>query len=278
MHIRHEKKATIRLVALASAACAAWIASSPAKAGGWADRAGGMNRREISEEDARKRSEGQEADRRNKLSIRRIRPAMSGVDWDADPTAIPYMLYQVNKRTELPVHIDNEGIDLASKEIFEYLVLYLTSHSRWALNEREAENLALWLKRGGTLVLDDCYLRGSGFSESVGPEVAKVIPASESIFLMSDDERVSDMFRMIYPTPWPGDISEIENRHWQYFLLDERPAVIFSPNDDGCAWEVSSPPTASNPLGEPIGHGGGNKQRELMYQWATNWMLFIYTH
>ena len=243
----------------------------------WAERAKRLNRRELSATEAQKKDTASEADRRNRISMRRIAPAMKGVDWDADPSAIPYFLYQVNKRTDLPVYVNNEGLDLATPDLFEHTLVYLTSHGRWALNEKETENLALWLKRGGTLFLDDCYNRGSAFAESVRPEMSKAMPGAEPIILLKDDPRVADAFKMIYPTPWPGE-ADFENRPWQYFLLDGRPAVFFSPNDDGCGWEVSTPPSASNPIGEGIGHGGGNAQRELMYQWCTNWILFALTH
>src|SRR5437879_3962925 len=75
----------------------------------WAAKAGRLDRKEISSEEAEKSDKGRDEDRRNKLSLRRIKPAMKGVDWDTDPTAIPYMLYQVGKRTELPVYINNDG-------------------------------------------------------------------------------------------------------------------------------------------------------------------------
>jgi hypothetical protein len=250
----------------------------PCRAGeSWAAKAGVLNRRELSAEEARKAEAAGREERRNKVAMRRIRPAMAGVDWDADPTAIPYYLYQVNKRTELPVYIDNEGLDLASPELFHYTVVYLTSHSRWSLNEKETDNLALWLKRGGTLFLDDCYNRGSAFAESAPVEVRKLVPGGEPILLLKDDPRVADAFKLIYATPWPGEAG-FENRPWQYYLLDGRPAVFFSPNDDGCAWEISTPPSASNPIGEGIGHGGDNAARELFYQWGANWMLFALTH
>jgi len=241
----------------------------------WAKRAEEMNRTELSADQARQRAASEVKERRNKIAIRRIRPAMPGVDWDADPTAIPYLLYQVNKRTDLPVYTDNEGLDLASDELFEYTILYLTAHTRWSLNEKEAENLKRWLERGGTLYLDDCYNRGSPFADSVRPEVSKLIPGAEPIWLLKTDPRVADAFRMVYHTPWPG---EMFTRPWLYFLLDDRPAVFFSPNDDGCAWEISTPPTASNPIGEGIGHGGDNRYREMVYQQVTNWILFALTH
>ena len=246
-------------------------------AGGWADRVGKLNSKEISPEVAAKASKGEDQDRRNKLSVRRLRPAQPDVDWNADPTSIPYMLYQVNKRTDLPVYINNDGLEVAKDELFEHTVVYLTSHRKWSLNEKEVEKMALFLARGGTLWLDDCYNRGSPFLDSVRPEVAKLIPGAEPILMLKEDVKVKDAFRLIYATPYPG-AAEFENRPWQYFQLAGRPTVFFSPNDDGCGWEVSTPPSASNPIGEGIGHGGDNRQREVMYQWSTNFILFAYTH
>ena len=250
-------------------------AARPCRAGGWAARARRLNRTELSAEDARRRGAAEARERRNRLAVRRIRPAMPGVDWNTDPTAIPYYLYQVHRRTGLPVYIDNDGLDVARDELFDYTIVYLTSHTRWSFNEKETANLARWLRRGGTLYLDDCYNRGSPFADSVRPEVMKMIPGSEPVLLLEGDQRVADVFSMVYPTARP---EQMRTRPWQYFLLDGRPAVFFSPNDDGCAWEISTPPTASNPIGEGIGHGGDNRYREYVYQLCTNWILFAFTH
>lgn len=244
----------------------------------WVERASKLNSREISRDEAKDLRREEEQDTRNKLAMRRIKPADKGVgDWNADPTAIPFVLYQVNKRTGLPVHINNDGLDVGGDELFENLVVYLTSHGSWSFNETETENLSKWLTRGGTLFLDDCYNRGSPFVDSVNPEVEKMIPGAKPIMLLRADPRVADAFKMIYPTAWPGENMK-HGRPWQYFLCDDRPAVFFSPNDDGCGWEISTPPTASNPIGEGIGHGGDNRQRELFYQWVTNWMMFVHSH
>ena len=267
---------TYRDIISSSVLALAFVA--PAYAGGtWADRAGKMNRVELSAEEAKSKSGAEEKDMRNKLCLRGIKPAMPTVDWNADPTALPYTMYQINKRTDLPVYVDASGLDVGTDDIFKHTVLYLTSHTRWSFNEKETENLARFLARGGTLYLDDCYLRGSPFSDSVRPEVTKMIPGGEPTTLLETDPKVADCFKMIYKTPWPGQ-AVFENRPWQYFLLDGRPSVFFSPNDDGCGWEISTPPSASNPIGEGVGHGGDNRQREVMYQWVTNWILFAYTH
>jgi len=243
----------------------------------WAERAAAMNRVELSAGDAAKRATEEEKDQRNKLSMRLIKPALPTVDWNADPTALPYMLYQINKRTDLPVYVDTEGLDVATDQLFDHTVTYLTAHVKFSFNDKESENLARWLKRGGTLFLDDCYNRGSPFATSVRPEVSRMIPSGEPVLLLEEDPKVTDVFKMTYQTPFPGS-APLYGSPWQYFLLDDRPCVFFSPNDDGCGWEISTPPSASNPIGEGIGHGGDNKQREMMYQWVTNWMLFVYTH
>jgi len=264
------------ITAFTGAALVLWAAATPGRAGeSWVERAKKLNSREVTRADMAEDEE--ERDTRNMLSIRRIKPSSGAGDWNTDPTAIPFMLYQVNKRTDLPVYVDNEGLDVGSDELFEQLVVYITSHEAWSFNEKETENMTKWLKRGGTFLLDDCYNRGSPFADSVGPEIGKMIPGAKPIMLLKGDPRVKDVFNMVYRNPYPGSSMEYM-RPWQYYLLDGRPAVFFTPNDDGCAWEVSTPPTASNPIGEGIGHGGDNEWRELVYQWTTNWMMFVYTH
>ncbi len=263
------------LLAAGLLACPLAHPARAADPGSWMDQATKLNSRVVSSQEAAKIGAKEKVDTRNKICVRRIRPA-AATDWNADPTAIPFMLYQVNKRTELPIHVNNEGLDVAGDELFDHLVVYLTSHGSWGFNERETANMTTWLKRGGTLLLDDCYNKGSPFADCVAPEVAKMIPGAKPVMLLGSDKRVADAFSMIYPTPVPGQNIQL-GRPWQFFMLDDRPAVFFTPNDDGCGWEVSNPPSASNPIGEGIGHGGDNLMRERFYQWITNWLMFVYS-
>jgi hypothetical protein len=249
----------------------------PAAAAPWAERVEQMDRKALSAEEARQRAGAEEEQRRNRLSLRRVKPQAENADWDVDPSAIPYVLYQVRKRTSLPTYVNNDGLALTSDELYDHTVIYLTGHNDFSFTKEEVENLRRWLKRGGTIMFDDCYNRGSAFGDAVRPQMAKVLPGATPEPLRRDDPRVEDVFRMAYTKHWPGRVS-FENRTWSYYMLDGRPAVYFSPNDEGCAWEVSTPPSASNPIGEPIGHGPENRKREVYYQWATDWMLFAYTH
>ena len=243
----------------------------------WSERVGQLSSRELSPEDITLLSSDEYRDKRNKLTMRRIKPSDSGTDWDTDPTAIPFMLYQINKRTDLPIYVNNDGLDLATDDIFEHMIVYLTAHHAWSLNEKETENLGKWLKRGGTLLLDDCYNKGSPFTDSVQPEVGKMIPGAEASILIWGDKKVAKVFNMVYKNEWPGSSLEYM-RSWQYFMLDDREAVFFTPNDSVCGWEISTPTAAANPFGEGISHGGDNLQREQFYQWITNWMMWVYSH
>jgi len=70
-------------------------------------------------------------------------------------------------------------------------------------------------------------------------------------------------------------------RPLQAAYVKGRPAIIFSPNDYGCFWEISTPPTALNPMGEGA-HGyldeGGFKVRDIVYAFSINWLLYTLTH
>lgn len=244
----------------------------------WLKKARKLNSRAITKDEIQQFAADEDLDTRNKLALRRIKPRAGQTDWDTDPTAIPFMLYQLKMRTGLPVHVNNDGLDVGSDELFEHTAIYLTSHYSWSFTEKETENLTAWLKRGGTLFLDDCYNKGSPFTDSVQPEIGKMLEDVQPQILIKNDPKVENVFRMVYTEIlWPGESLEAM-RPWQYFLMDDRPAVFFSPNDDGCGWEISTPPSASNPIGEGIGHGGDNSKRERFYKWMTNWMIYVYCH
>src|SRR3954468_5558132 len=68
-------------------------------------------------------------DRRGKVVLRRLKPQCKS-DWNTDPTALPYFFYQLRERTQgrYPIYLDNEGLEIGSKDIFDYPVIYFTSH------------------------------------------------------------------------------------------------------------------------------------------------------
>jgi hypothetical protein len=95
-------------------------------------------------------------DRRGKVTIRRLIPKCPS-DWGNDPTALPYFFYQLSLRTDgqFPSYVDNAGLEITSPEIFNYPIIYFTSHFPFSFTDEEVENLKKYLERGGTLWLDD---------------------------------------------------------------------------------------------------------------------------
>jgi len=223
-----------------------------------------------------------EENRRGKVIVRRLEPQCFS-DWNVDPTALPYFFYQLRERTQdkFPLFLDNEGLELASEEIFDYPLIYFTSHYPFQFSKDEVDNLKKYLARGGTLLLDDCT--GSGpFMDSVPSNVERTTPGAETKLMMPESKAFEDLFNLVYKLDGlPGPLKEQFMQPMQCAYLNGRPAILICPNDYGCAWEVSTPPTALNPLGNAA-HGEttrtGQRAREEVYQFSINWLFYALTH
>lgn len=220
-------------------------------------------------------------DRRGKVIVRRIRPQAKS-DWNTDPTALPYFFYQLRERTQgkYPIFLDNEGIELVGNEIFDYPVIYFTSHYPFQFSDEEVENLKKYLARGGTLLLDDCT--GSGaFMDAVPSNVQRIIPGAEMKLMLKETKEFADLFDLVYKLDGLPELKEQFMQPFQCAYLNGRPAILVCPNDYGCYWEVSSPPTALNPLGNAA-HSETTptvqNSREGVYQISINWLFYALTH
>lgn len=220
-------------------------------------------------------------DRRGKVVIRRIKPQCKS-DWNTDPTALPYFYYQLRERTQgkFPVYLDNEGIELIGKDIFDYPIIYFTSHFPFTFSDDEVENLKKFLARGGTLMLDDCT--GSGpFMDAVPANVQRIIPGAELKLMLKETKAFENLFHLVYHLDALPELKEQFMQPFQCAYLKGRPAILVCPNDYGCYWEVSSPPTALNPLGNAA-HSETTpttqKGREEVYQISINWLFYALTH
>ncbi len=224
---------------------------------------------------------GLKKDRRGKVVLRRIKPQCKS-DWNNDPTALPMLFYQLRERTRdtFPVYLDNEGIELIGDEIFDYPLIYFTSHFSFTFTDEEVKNLKKYLARGGTLLLDDCT--GSGpFMDSVPPNVQRIVPGAELKLMLMTIPAFADLFSIVYKITRMPPLKEQFMQPFQCVYLNGRPAILICPNDYGCYWEVSTPPTALNPLGNPA-HAEPTptvqQAREEIYQLSINWLFYALTH
>ncbi|MFT5131150.1 MAG: hypothetical protein ACI8W8_004786 [Rhodothermales bacterium] len=256
-------------------------ALSPARADDWLNAAKTKTLKTFTGDSEMKKAD-LEKDRRGKVVIRRLKPQNKS-DWNTDPTALPYFFYQLRQRTEgkFPAYLDNEGLEIGSKEIFEYPVIYFTSHYEFTFSDDEVANLKKYLARGGTLLLDDCS--GSGaFTGAAPSNVQRIIPGAKMELMLVESKDYRDLFNLVYHLKELPPAGRSQFRQpFQVALLNGRPAIMLCPNDYGCAWEVSTPPTALNPLGGNA-HGPDtpttNKHRELRYQLSINWFFYALTH
>jgi len=260
------------------------LLAAPAQAvseSGWLQKGA---RKEVKEftSSSKKAKRDDEIDRRGKVTIRRLIPKCNS-DWGNDPTALPYLFYQLGLRTdnEFPSYVDNAGLEITSDEIFNYPIIYFTSHFPFSFTDEEVQNLKKYLERGGTLWLDDCTGCGS-FMDSVPQNVQRIAPGSEMKLMLRETPEFFDLYNMVYRfdgVPMVG--KEQFCRPLQAAYVRGRPAIIFCPNDYGCFWEISTPPTALNPMGEGA-HGftgeGGFGVRDTVYRFSINWLFYTLTH
>jgi hypothetical protein len=217
---------------------------------------------------------------RSKVTIRRLEPQCPS-DWNNDATALPYFTYQFLERTQgkFPIYCNNEGLKITSPEIFDYPLIYFTSHYAFQFSEEEVEMLKKYLARGGTLLLDDCGGTGP-FYDSCPPNIQRIIPGVELKLMLKESKAYQELYSLLYP------FDEVPTAHNvrtppSCAYLNGRPAVLVFPNDIGCIWEVSTPPTALEPLGGNA-HGpttpASQRNKELGYTFGMNWILYALTH
>lgn len=108
------------------------------------------------------------------FTIARVKYSGGG-DWYTDPSAIPNLLKQLRKRTNIATQTQQRVITLLDDKIYEVPFLFITGHGNINFTHREAENLRNYLLSGGFLHADDDY----GMDEAFRREIKKVFPDRE---------------------------------------------------------------------------------------------------
>lgn len=106
-----------------------------------------------------------------KFTIARVQYDGGG-DWYNDPSVIPNLCQEINKRTNIKAADDQVIVTLKDNRIFDYPFLYLTGHGNIVLSDEEIKNLREYLKKGGFLYVDDDY----GLDKYFRREIARVFP------------------------------------------------------------------------------------------------------
>ncbi|MEZ5018297.1 MAG: DUF4159 domain-containing protein [Flavipsychrobacter sp.] len=102
-----------------------------------------------------------------------------GGDWYANPTALKNLAQYCNQQLHTNFDAQEAQVRIGDAEIFNYPFLHMTGHGRWAMSEREADNLRNYLKSGGFLHIDDNY----GMDKYVRPALKQLFPDLELVEL-----------------------------------------------------------------------------------------------
>ncbi len=116
----------------------------------------------------------------HRLSIARLKYSGGG-DWYNDPSIIPNLAREINKRTTIRVNEEEAVVEIESPKLFQYPFLIMTGHGNIELSPQEVKRLRLYLTQGGFLYADDDY----GMDKAFRREIKKVFPDKELVELPS---------------------------------------------------------------------------------------------
>ncbi|MBI2195382.1 MAG: DUF4159 domain-containing protein [Planctomycetes bacterium] len=260
----------------------------PSAGGAAAAAKGGRKQKVLSRTETKKTAARDEELPKSEIRNRgifRIREVRTESDWDCDPTAIPAWCRQFHMRVGLNTKWMNprQPVNLDSEEIFEMPILYMTGHTAFTFSDVEVKNLRRYLLNGGALWVDDC-LFGFPFGRSFKSEIKRVLPETGFEPVLPGQKGLDSLFGIHYQirtteagVPESGMGYYKQGSPVQVIRVDGCVAVVYTAFDLGCYAEISSPPTAANPIGGPM-HSMYQPEREGSYRLCTNLVLYLLTH
>jgi len=107
-----------------------------------------------------------------------------GGDWYNDQSAEVNLLNFVLKNTNINVSPVYEWVDLASDNLFNYPLIFITGHGNVNFTENEVRRLRAYLENGGFLYIDDDY----GLDEFIRKQMKRVFPEQDFVELPFNHE------------------------------------------------------------------------------------------
>ncbi len=102
-----------------------------------------------------------------------------GGDWYANKTSLPNLIAFCKKNIDINIQPEEDIVEVASADIFNYPLVHLTGHGNIVLSKQEVSNLRNYLMAGGFLHADDNY----GLDIFFRREMKKVFPELEFVEL-----------------------------------------------------------------------------------------------
>ncbi len=194
------------------------------------------------------------------LTIARLK-YRGGGDWYNDPSIIPNLAQEINKRTKVKVNTSETILSLSDEELFRYPFLFLTGHGNIKLSKDESKVLRIYLTNGGFLYADDDY----GMDEGFRREMKKVFPDKELIEVPYDHP--------IYHSFYDLDALPKIHKHdggvpRGFGMFDKGRMVLFY------TYETN----ISDGWADPEIHNDSPEKREQAFMMGVNIFLYALTH
>ncbi len=181
-----------------------------------------------------------------------------GGDWYADPSSIPNLLDFIHKNTNIDVNRNENRAKIGGNQFYDSYYLYLTGHGNINFSDKEAQELRMFLLRGGFMHADDNY----GMDISFRREMKKVFPDKEWVELPKTHSIFNIHYKFDNGLP---KIHEHDNKRPQALALfdDKRIIAIYTYESDlGDGWEDKNV------------HGNTENSREQALKMGTNIVIY----
>jgi hypothetical protein len=187
-----------------------------------------------------------------------------GGDWYVNPTSLPNLHRALREKLGLPAAAITDDVvaDVATDEIFDYPILFMTGHGDVRFTDDELRRLRAYLERGGFLHVDDNY----GLDESWRRECARLFPESPLVELPADHEIYHEYYDFAEGIPKVHEHHGGPGRGYGVFYRG-RMVIFYSYNTDlGDGWEDADV------------HNDPPAKREAALEMGCNVVLYALTH
>jgi hypothetical protein len=182
------------------------------------------------------------------------------------PSALRSLVKTLKLRTSIDADEDRLDLPILAPELFRYPFLYMAGRSGFdPFTDQEIDRLAMFLKAGGTLVIDDASgIESSPFDASVKREVVKLFPDAPMQTLGLDHT----IFRSFYLLDRIGGRVLVKDAVMGVTVGDRSP-ILYCQNDLGGAWATD---LYDRPMQECV--PGGDRQREMACRLGVNIIMY----
>jgi hypothetical protein len=190
-----------------------------------------------------------------------------GGDWNARPRGLRKMLQEVEKRTSVSIDPAAASVRASNKaELFRYPLLFWTGTGDFPpLSQAEVENLALFLRAGGTLMIDSAQAtRGGSFEAAARRELARILPGARLQAIPSSHV----LYKSFYLIERPYGRVAISPR-MEAIFGEDRAMVLLSVNDLMGAWSRDNFGSWDFDV-----FPGGPRQREMALRLGVNLVMY----